>query len=238
MKKVLIKADTRGHEFHGWLDAKHTFSFANYYDPSRIHFGVLRVLNDDIVEPSEGFGTHPHDNMEIVTIPLEGTLTHRDSMGHTETLSTGEVQVMSAGTGILHSEFNASAEERLNIFQIWVIPDKQEVEPRYKQMRLDQLAEKNVIHTFVTPYPNDDGLWIHQNAWFSMGTLDKGVKKNYAIKAPKNGVFAMVIEGSFRVGDTVLERRDGIGIYDTGSIEIEALDDNARILLIDVPMEF
>lgn len=238
MKTVLFKEDTRGHEHHGWLDARHTFSFANYYDPARIHFGALRVLNDDIIEASEGFGTHPHDNMEIITIPLSGTLTHRDSMGHTETLSTGEVQVMSAGTGILHSEFNASPDEALNIFQIWIFPREKNVKPRYNQKRLAFLDVKNKLHEFVSPDESEHGLWIHQDAWFSMGTFDKDVTRTYEVKAPKNGVFAMVIEGSFNVAGQELHRRDGLGIWEAKSFDVTALTAGARILLMDVPMVF
>lgn len=236
MKKTIYKSETRGHEQHGWLNAHHTFSFANYYDPDRIHFGALRVLNDDIIQGGKGFGTHPHDNMEIITIPLEGALEHKDSMGYGGVISPGEVQVMSAGKGILHSEFNALKDKPVNLFQIWVFPDKKNVEPRYQQKKLDFFDEKNILHEIVSPAPSDYGLWIHQKAWFSIGTFDKGTEVKYNIKSPNNGVFAMVIEGRFDLSGTVLDRRDGIGISESDSIQLAALSDNARILLIDVPM--
>lgn len=236
MKKTIYKSETRGHEQHGWLNAHHTFSFANYYDPDRIHFGALRVLNDDIIQGGKGFGTHPHDNMEIITIPLEGALEHKDSMGYGGVISPGEVQVMSAGKGILHSEFNALKDKPVNLFQIWVFPDKKNVEPRYQQKKLDFFDEKNILHEIVSPTPSDYGLWIHQKAWFSIGTFDKGTEVKYNIKSPNNGVFAMVIEGRFDLSGTVLDRRDGIGISESDSIQLAALSDNARILLIDVPM--
>lgn len=236
MKKTIYKSETRGHEQHGWLNAHHTFSFANYYDPDRIHFGALRVLNDDIIQGGKGFGTHPHDNMEIITIPLEGALEHKDSMGYGGVISPGEVQVMSAGKGILHSEFNALKDKPVNLFQIWVFPDKKNVEPRYQQKKLDFFDEKNILHEIVSPVPSDYGLWIHQKAWFSIGTFDKGIEVKYNIKSPNNGLFAMVIEGRFDLSGTVLDRRDGIGISESDSIQLAALSDNARILLIDVPM--
>lgn len=237
MKTILYKADTRGHANHGWLDTWHTFSFASYYDPERIHFGTLRVLNDDYVEGGKGFDIHPHDNMEIVTIPLEGSIRHGDNMGNGGVIHTGDIQVMSAGTGVLHSEYNADKNKTVNFFQIWVFPNKKNVPPRYEQKKLDYRDTKNHLHVIVSPTPSDTGLWIHQDAWFSIGTFDKGVVEDYVPKLKGNGVFAMIIEGKFEIAGTEVEDRDGIGIWDVDSVNIKALSDNARILLIDVPMQ-
>jgi len=236
MKTVLIKADTRGHKNHGWLDTYHTFSFADYYDPTRIHFGALRVINDDTVAGGEGFGTHPHDNMEIVSIPLEGDLEHRDSMGNHGVIKAGDIQVMSAGTGVLHSEYNANTDKPVKFFQIWVFSNKKDVEPRYEQMTMNFLESKNKFEQIVSPDKNDEGLWIHQNAWFNIASVDKGNTLTYDLKKEGDGVFAMVIEGEFNVAGKDLSRRDGLGVSETDKIEIKALSDNARILLIEVPM--
>ncbi|MDU1891625.1 MAG: pirin family protein [Dysgonomonas sp.] len=240
MKTTLYRASTRGHANHGWLDTYHTFSFANYYDPNRIHFGALRVVNDDIVTGGEGFGTHPHDNMEIVSIPLYGDLEHKDSMGHVSVIKAGEVQVMSAGSGVTHSEYNANEDKPVNFFQIWVFPDAENVEPRYDQTDFDFIHNKNKLVQIVGP-KNDSsntGLWIHQNAWFSIGTFDNSEKIDYKVKKKGNGVFAMVIEGEFTVGGQKLHRRDAVGLWETDNVEITADTENARILLIDVPMNF
>jgi redox-sensitive bicupin YhaK (pirin superfamily) len=236
MKTTLYKASTRGHADHGWLDTYHTFSFANYYDPTRIHFGALRVINDDIVEGGEGFGKHPHDNMEIISIPLYGALEHGDSMGNKGVIKAGDVQVMSAGTGVIHSEFNADAKDPVNFFQIWVFPNKKNVQPRYQQMTLDYLHHRNELQQVVSPDPDDAGLWIHQDAWFSIGQYDKDKEEKYTIKKKGNGVWIMVIEGEFTVAGQKLHRRDGFGISDIDSVDIKADTDNARILVIDVPM--
>lgn len=240
MKTTLYRASSRGHAYHGWLDTYHTFSFANYYNPERINFGALRVVNDDIVKGGEGFGTHPHDNMEIVSIPLYGDLEHKDSMGHTEVIRAGEVQVMSAGTGITHSEYNSNEDKPVNFFQIWVFPDKRNVTPRYDQRAFDYIHSKNQLVQIVGPKDdaNNRGLWIHQNAWFNIGTFEKGKEIEYTIKGKGNGVFAMVVEGEFTVEGQKLHHRDGFGIQDTDTVKITANSDNARILLIDVPMEF
>lgn len=238
MKKVIYKASSRGHQVHGWLDTYHTFSFANYYDPNRIHFGALRVVNDDIIDGGEGFGTHPHDNMEIITIPLYGDLEHKDSMGHTEVIKSGEVQVMSAGRGITHSEYNANQDKPVNLFQIWVFPNKENVEPRYDQKAFDFIHNKNVLTNIVSPDGNDGSLWIHQDAWFSTGTFDKGNTVEYKVKKEGNGVFVMVINGDFKVEDQELTLRDAEGIWDTDEIKITSNADDSRILLIEVPMKF
>jgi len=240
MKTTLYRASSRGHAYHGWLDTYHTFSFANYYDPNRIHFGALRVINDDIVKGGEGFGTHPHDNMEIVSIPLYGDLEHKDSMGHTSVIRAGEVQVMSAGSGLTHSEYNSNLDKPLNFFQIWVFPDKKNVQPRYDQKEFDFIHRKNELVPIVGPKDDEENevLCVHQNAWFSIGTFDKGIAFDYKIKKQGNGVFAMVVEGEFTVEDQKLHHRDGLGIWETDVVKITADSENARILLIDVPMEF
>ncbi|MBK5271822.1 MAG: pirin family protein, partial [Bacteroidia bacterium] len=208
MKSILHKAETRGHADHGWLNAWHSFSFAGYHDPSRVHFGVLRVLNDDTIAGGMGFGTHPHDNMEIITIPLSGQLEHRDSMGNTGVISKGEVQVMSAGTGIQHSEKNKNHNEPLKLLQIWVFPDQRNVEPRYDQKTFDLTTSKNNLLTIVSPMGEKEGLNIHQHAWFSLGKLDKDFTITYELKDKQNGVYVFVIEGSVKINGESLNRRD------------------------------
>ncbi|GHT74342.1 hypothetical protein AGMMS50262_07110 [Bacteroidia bacterium] len=236
MKVELFKAHKRGHKNHGWLDTHHTFSFANYYDPERIHFGALRVVNDDIVVGGEGFGTHPHDNMEIISIPLYGALEHRDSMGNGSVIRAGEVQVMSAGTGVTHSEFNANDAENVNFFQIWVFPNKENVKPRYDQKKFDFFANKNQLTQVVSPDPKDEGLWVHQDTWFHIGVFDKGKTFDYQLRKAGDGVFAMVIDGKFTVAGQDLDLRDAVGIIETEVVSIKAETDEARILLIEVPM--
>lgn len=232
---VLHKANTRGHADHGWLNAHHTFSFASYYDPSRVHFGALRVLNDDIIAGGMGFGTHPHDNMEIITIPLEGELSHKDSMGNASTIMNGEIQVMSAGTGIQHSEFN-SGKINTNLLQIWVFPNKKNVKPRYDQQLIKLEDRKNKFQNIVSPENGGGKVWIHQDAWFNLGTFDKDQSANYKFNKAGNGVYAFVIKGSFDVNGQELNLRDGLGIWDTTSLEIKALSDGAELLLMEVPM--
>jgi redox-sensitive bicupin YhaK (pirin superfamily) len=232
---IIHKSDTRGHADHGWLNAKHTFSFANYHDPARIHFGVLRVLNDDTVAGGKGFGMHPHDNMEIITIPLEGDLEHKDSMGNSEVIRHGDVQVMSAGTGILHSEFNHNADKPVKLLQIWIFPNKKNVEPRYDQITLDLNDRHNKLQQIVSPNPDDDGAWVHQDAWFHLGRFDKGIETEYKLKKKGNGVYAFVISGDLTVAGNKLSARDGMGITDTDAFTIKA-DSDCEILLMEVPM--
>lgn len=236
MKTILHKSSTRGQADHGWLKAKHSFSFANYYDPERVNFGMLRVLNDDHVEGGMGFGKHPHDNMEIVTIPLSGDLEHQDSMGHTEVIKSGEVQVMSAGTGVHHSEYNANADIPVKLLQIWVIPNKRMVTPRYDQIQLVQEKMKDNLLQIVSPNPDDEGTWVHQNTWFHLGNLSKGKKLNYELKDKKNGVYAFLIEGDALVAEQTIHERDALGILEADQFEISATTD-AKILLIEVPMK-
>lgn len=236
MKIVLHTSESRGAANHGWLQARHTFSFANYYCPDRVHFGALRVLNDDIVQPGMGFGTHPHDNMEIITLVLEGALEHKDSMGNGSVIRPGEVQVMSAGTGVYHSEFNPSETEQVNLFQIWVFPDKKNVEPRYDQTRFDENGLHNQWKVVVSPKGEDQSLWIHQNAWFSRGNFDAGLTAGYTLKTEGQGIYLMVIDGEVKLGDQVLRKRDGAAISGLeGLLNIEIVQD-ARLLLMEIPM--
>ncbi|MDR0542213.1 MAG: pirin family protein [Dysgonamonadaceae bacterium] len=236
MKTELFQAHTRGHKNHGWLDTYHTFSFANYYNPERIHFGALRVVNDDVVVGGKGFGTHPHDNMEIISIPLSGALQHRDSMGNGSVIRAGEIQVMSAGTGITHSEFNANRDKDVNFFQIWVFPNKKNVKPRYGQQKFDFSANRNQLTQIVSPDPEDEGLWVHQDTWFHIGIYDKGKTFDYSLKKAGDGLFAMVVEGEFTIAGRPLNRRDAIGITDADKVTIQAESEDARLLLIEVPM--
>lgn len=233
---ILHKANSRGHANHGWLDSHHTFSFANYYNPERMHFGVLRVLNDDCIDGGTGFGTHPHDNMEIISIPLEGELEHKDSMGNTSIIKKGDIQVMSAGTGIQHSEYNKSANSKTKFLQIWVFPNKKNVTPRYDQLKLDEADRKNKLQQILSPNAYDAGVWIHQDAWFHLGTFDKDIPANYAFKKEGNGVYAFVTKGSFMLGEQEINERDGFGIWNTNTLNIKSLEPNSEILLMEVPM--
>lgn len=232
---VLHKASERGHQNHGWLIANHSFSFANWYDPTRVHFGMLRVLNDDIIAAGRGFGMHPHDNMEIVTIPLQGSLQHKDSMGFSEVVSRGEIQVMSAGTGVFHSEWNPSPTEDAHTLQTWVFPNKKNVEPRYQQLTFNPEDRKNKIQQIVSPNPEDDGAWVHQDAWYSWCELDKNTTVDYTIKRNGNGVYVFVIDGSVNILETELQERDAIGVSETETFTITATS-NCFVLLIDVPI--
>lgn len=233
---IIHKANTRGHADHGWLNAYHSFSFASWYNPERVQFGALRVLNDDTIAAGMGFGTHPHDNMEIITIPLEGDLAHKDSMGNTETIKSGDIQVMSAGTGVKHSEFNPNADQRTKLLQIWVYPNKQNVEPRYQQITLNPEDRKNKLQQILSPNADDSGVWIHQDAWFHLGKFDKGVSATYNFKKEGNGVYAFILSGTITINGQELETRDGFGIWNTNSFEIKATSD-AEFLLMEIPMQ-
>lgn len=235
MKTVLHKANTRGHANHGWLDSHHTFSFANYYNPERVHFGVLRVLNDDRVAGGKGFNTHPHDNMEIISIPLDGDLEHKDSMGNVAVIRKGDVQVMSAGTGIYHSEFNKNTDKEVKFLQIWVFPNKKNVTPRYDQITLQSGQTKNKLFQILSPNSNDEGVWIHQDAWFHLGDLEAGCQETYKIRKPGNGVYAFILDGDVTIEGQALNARDGFGIWEADSISISA-DSEAKVLLMEVPM--
>lgn len=236
MRTILHKANTRGHANHGWLDSYHTFSFAGYYDPARIHFGALRVLNDDTVAGGMGFGTHPHDNMEIISIPTAGELEHKDNTGTRQVIRQGDVQVMSAGTGIQHSEKNKDNDKEVRFFQIWIFPDKKNVTPRYDQKNFADADKHNKLLTVVSPLGSaDGGVQIHQDAWFSLGKLDKDFKATYSLKKKDNGVYAFVIEGDVTINGEKLNRRDGLGITDAAELNIQA-DSNAELLLMEVPV--
>lgn len=233
---VLHKADSRGHANHGWLDSHHTFSFANYYNPDRMHFGVLRVLNDDTVAAGMGFGTHPHDNMEIISIPLEGDLEHKDSMGTVSVIKHGDIQVMSAGSGITHSEYNKNKDSEVKFLQIWVFPNKKNVTPRYDQITLNLKDRENKFQQIVSPNVDDDGVWIHQDAWFHLGKFDKGIKTDYSIKKKNNGAYFFILNGEATINGQNVNKRDGYGIWGTDKIEITSNNDNTEILIMDVPM--
>ena len=233
---ILHKAATRGKADHGWLNSYQTFSFAGYYNPQRIHFGALRVLNDDTVEGGKGFGSHPHDNMEIISIPLEGALEHKDNMGNTKVVQEGEIQVMSTGKGIFHSEYNAHADRPAKFLQIWVFPNQLNVAPRYDQVPL--LPEKlhNKLYQVISPDPQGEGTWLHQDAWFSIGRFDKGHQTTYQLQKSGNGIYFFVINGSFTIDNQLLESRDGLGVQNTDVVTIIANDDKAELLVMDVPM--
>ena len=233
---ILHKAETRGDANHGWLHSRHTFSFAGYYNPERMNFGALRVLNDDRVEAGMGFGTHPHENMEIVSIPLEGDLEHKDSMGNVSVIKNGDVQVMSAGTGITHSEYNKNKDRLVKFLQIWVIPNKNNVKPRYDQITLKSSDRHNTFQQILSPNADDAGVWIYQDAWFHLGQFDKGVSTNYTIKKKGNGVYAFIIKGDVSIEGNKLGERDGLGIWDSDTISIKANSQSAEVLLMEVPM--
>lgn len=233
---VIHRADSRGKADHGWLLSQHTFSFANYYNPERMHFGVLRVLNDDKVEAGRGFGTHPHDNMEIISIPLEGDLEHKDSMGNTAVIRSGDIQVMSAGTGIMHSEFNKNSDKLVKFLQIWIYPKKRNVTPKYDQVTLDKTKSHNQFQQILSPNADDEGVWIHQDAWFHLGTFDQNKETHYQIRKNGNGIYVFILKGSAQIGNETIEERDGFGIWDIREITIKALKEGTEILLMEVPM--
>ena len=235
MNTVLHKANTRGNANHGWLNSHHSFSFANYHNPERMHFGVLRVLNDDVVASGKGFGMHPHDNMEIISIPLEGDLEHKDSMGNVAVIKEGDVQAMSAGTGIYHSEYNKNKNKAVKFLQIWIFPKERSIAPNYTQISLRDVEKKNEFYQILSPNKNDAGVYIHQDAWFHLGKFEEDICTTYHIKKRGNGVYAFILEGNAEIGSEKLEKRDGFGIWNTSDFEIKA-NKNSRILLMEVPM--
>ncbi|MGY5354468.1 pirin family protein [Wenyingzhuangia sp. IMCC45467] len=235
MDTILHKSATRGNANHGWLNSYHTFSFANYYNPERMNFGALRVLNDDHVAKGMGFGTHPHDNMEIISIPLEGDLEHKDNIGNTTVIKKGDIQIMSAGTGVSHSEKNKSNKNDVKFLQIWVFPNQQNVTPRYDQIATENIEKINEFYQILSPNKNDQGVWIHQNAWFSLGNFNKQTETSYILNDTSNGVYFFILEGAAIVEEQVLEKRDGFGIWNTDRIKITATQ-NTKILLMEVPM--
>ena len=233
---VLHRASSRGDANHGWLHSRHTFSFANYHNPERMHFGVLRVLNDDQVSAGMGFGTHPHDNMEIISIPLEGDLEHKDSMGNVSVIKKGDIQVLSAGTGITHSEYNKNKDKEVKFLQIWLFPNKKSVTPRYDQITLSNNDRHNKLQQILSPVATDAGVWIHQDAWFHLGQFDKDFTTSYPVKKSGNGVYAFVLKGDITIEGQELHERDGLGIWDTEKISLKANSQGAELLLMDVPM--
>ncbi|PCJ98017.1 MAG: hypothetical protein COA50_03550 [Flavobacteriaceae bacterium] len=233
MKTVFHKADSRGHANHGWLNSYHTFSFANYHNPERMNFGVLRVLNDDTVAPKMGFGTHQHKNMEIVSIPLEGDLEHKDSMDNVSIIKEGDIQVMSAGTGIFHSEKNKNADTSVKFLQIWIIPNKENITPRYDQIKIG--TSVNDFKQILSPNADDEGIWIQQNAWFSLGDFNKEVQTTYTLNDKNNGLYIFILEGEATINDQKLEKRDGLGLWDIENVEISTYP-NSKVLIMEVPM--
>jgi redox-sensitive bicupin YhaK (pirin superfamily) len=236
MNTLIHKADTRGHANHGWLNSHHTFSFANYYDRERMNFGVLRVINDDTVAAGMGFGTHPHDNMEIVSIPLAGDLEHKDSMGNITVIKEGDVQVMSAGTGVTHSEYNKNKDKEVKFLQIWIFPNKKNVTPRYDQISLQDIRKENEFYQILSPNQDEQGVWIHQDAWFHLGNFTQGTTDEYRIKKEGNGVYAFILEGEVEINGEKLSKRDGMGIWNSDSFNVKATE-SARVLLMEVPMK-
>lgn len=237
MKTILHKSDTRGEANHGWLYSRHTFSFADYYNPERMNFGALRVLNDDIVKGGQGFGMHPHDNMEIISIPIHGDLEHKDNMGNTAIIRDGEIQVMSAGTGVFHSEYNKNKDLDVNFLQIWIYPNVKNLKPRYDQKSIKEMLIPNAFCQILSPDINEQGVHINQNAWFHLGIFDKGYNATYHWKKDGNGLYVFVLEGQINAGGQHLDKRDGYGIWETDNITITATNE-ARILLMEVPMNF
>jgi len=237
MKTKLFEANSRGKADHGWLKANFSFSFGKYYNPERVQFGMLRVLNDDTIAPGMGFGTHPHDNMEIVTIPLTGAVEHKDNTGGQGIIQSGDIQIMSAGSGIQHSEANASETEPLTLFQIWLFPKIKNIQPRYDQRTFDVANRLNTWQIVVSPREEDEALWINQDARFALANVEKGKKLDYKNGFKGNGVFLVVINGSVEIDGTKLNKRDAIGISKTDSFDITA-NENAELLAIEVPMGF
>ncbi|MEP2774197.1 MAG: pirin family protein [Fulvivirga sp.] len=235
MQKIIHRAESRGHANHGWLDSHHSFSFAGYHNPERMHFGMLRVLNDDWVAGGKGFGTHPHDNMEIVSIPLEGALEHKDTTGNSKVIKTNDVQIMSAGSGIMHSEYNHSSSDKVNFLQIWIFPKERNIEPRYEQKTFAPTDRMNQIKTVVSPNKEDDAIWINQDAYFSLASFKKGSKPTYKINRPENGVYTFVISGDVEIAGESLHTRDAIGISDVEEVSFESKTD-VEVLFIEVPM--
>ncbi|MDN3452654.1 MULTISPECIES: pirin family protein [unclassified Psychrobacter] len=235
MKTIYHAADSRGDASHGWLKSKHTFSFANYHNPERMGFGVLRVINDDFVIGGQGFGRHSHRDMEIISIPLSGTLAHGDSIGNEGIIKTGEIQVMSAGTGINHSEMNGDNTEAVRFLQIWVIPNKMNVTPRYQQVHMGKIMQPNEFSQVLSPHADDAGVWIHQNAWFSMGDFDKGVTQIYQLNDPSNGVYIFIIGGKVVINGNTLSTRDGLGVWETKRFTMD-VEEAANVLVMEVPL--
>lgn len=237
MKTVLFPASERGHVNLGWLDSHHSFSFGHWYDPEKVHFGALRVLNDDIIRGGAGFGTHPHDNMEIVSIPISGALAHKDSTGNSGVIKTGDVQIMSAGSGIQHSEYNASKTDTANFLQVWVFPKEKNIEPRYDQKAFDVAGRNNNWQVVVSPRTEDGGMWINQDARFALANLEKGRELTFENAFSGNAVYLFVIDGSVEANGQLVNKRDALGVIEADSFTVRANED-AALLAIEVPMNF
>jgi len=235
MSTIYHTNESRGLAEHGWLTSRHTFSFAHYYNPQRMNFGLLRVLNDDVVKPSMGFGTHPHENMEIISIPLSGSLRHRDSMGNLHIISTGEVQIMSAGSGLTHSEYNDSAAEDVNFLQIWVLPKEKDITPRYDQKVFKANERRNKFQLLVSPLDSEETVWINQDAWLSMADIDAGQQLVYVKKGKSHGVYFFVLEGDADIDGNVVHRRDGLGLEGSENHVVKA-ETSTILLVIEVPL--
>jgi redox-sensitive bicupin YhaK (pirin superfamily) len=236
MKTIVHRAEDRGKANFGWLDTRYSFSFSRYYDPDKMGFGLLRVLNDDIVREGTGFGTHPHDNMEIITIILDGALEHKDSMGTGAVISKDEVQVMSAGSGVTHSEFNPSATDPVNLFQLWIYPKERNIKPGYDQKKFPLSERTNQLKTVASGFEDPDSLYIHQNAEIKLGNFTENMNLKYRIKQKGNGVYLLVIDGKINLGGEELFRRDAIGIYEIEEFSFD-VEKNTSFILIDVPMQ-
>lgn len=236
MKFIVHKNESRGKTDIGWLFSRHTFSFSEYYNPERMHFGVLRVLNDDVVEKGQGFATHRHSNMEIISIPLEGDLEHKDSLGNVSVIKKGDIQVMSAGTGISHSEYNRNKDSLVKFLQIWIIPDKKNVEPRYGQITLKEEDRKNILQMILSPNEENNAVWIHQKAWFYLGSFDMNQEFVYDINLKGNGVYVFVLKGGFLVNDITLGEKDGLGIWETNQILFKSLTEGSEVLVMEIPV--
>lgn len=236
MKKTIHRSENRGYANHGWLIARHSFSFAQWYNPNLVQFGALRVLNDDEVAPGMGFGKHPHDNMEIITLVQEGALKHQDSMGNGSTMRPGDVQVMSAGTGVFHSEMNASGDEWVKLFQIWIFPDKQQVAPRYDQKHFPEEGRAGKWQEIIKPdtQPEGDAIFIHQQAWLSLADLEPGSELSYTLRREGNGAYFYIIDGNAEIAGEQLKRRDALGIEDFKDATVKA-STKLRILVLDIP---
>ena len=237
MKTIIHKSNTRGFANHGWLKSHHTFSFANYQNEKRMNFGALRVLNDDVVQPKMGFGTHPHQNMEIISIPLKGALSHKDSIGNKRAIEVGEVQVMSAGTGLTHSEFNDSKTTEVNFLQLWIVPEELSVNPNYEQRHFQLEDQKNKLKTVVAPKDKleGDALPISQQAYIYRSSLDSGNTIDLKVKSAQNGIYIFVVDGEIEAANNTLEKRDALGISEAQDIKIKA-NRNSEFVIIEVPM--
>ncbi len=235
MKTVFHPENERGGANHGWLKAKHSFSFASWQNRNRMNFGALRVLNDDVIAAKMGFGTHPHENMEIITIPHSGSLKHKDSMGHEAVFSAGEIQVMSAGSGVYHSEFNASEIEELTLFQLWIFPNKQNVSPRYQQKGIEIIP--NTLSCILQPEESEKTVWIHQNAYMYIAEFTEDKQLEYTLHGENQGAYCILMKGEVNICEQQLLEKDAIGVSETNSFTIKAKT-NSKLLIIEVPMIF